>query len=95
MGPRRLAAEGVDTGGPRLGNVLEGRGSGGEDVDGRRAIVREHVGSRVLGDWAAAVGRGAAREATGGGGGRRVADDGESGGASGRNDRRLEDKPVV
>ena len=94
MGPRRSAAEGVDTGGSRLGNVLEGRGSGGKDVNGRRTVVREHVGPRVPGDWVAAVGRGATREATGGGGGRRVADDGESGGTSGRNDRRLKDKPV-
>ena len=66
-----------------------------QDIDGRRAVVRKHVGPRVPGDRAAAVGRGATREATGGGGGRHVADDGESDGASGRNDRRLEDKPVV
>ena len=89
----------MDAGGPRLGNVLDGRGSGGNDFKGSRVLVGEHMGPGVRGgepgEWAAAIGGGAAWEAAGRRRGRGVADDGVSGGASGRNDRRFEDNPVV
>ena len=80
---------------PRFWKVLEGRGSGGNDVKGVRVLIGEHVGPWVPGERAVTVGGGAIREPTGSGLGRRVMDDGVGSGASGRNDRRLEDKPVI
>ena len=89
----------MDAGGPRLGNILDGRGGGGKDLKGARVLVGEHVGPGVgggeSGERAAAIDGGAARETAGRGRDRGVADDGICGGASGRNDRRLEDNPVV
>ena len=85
----------MDARGPRFGKVLEGRGSGGKDFKDARVFVGEHVGPWIPGERAATIGGGAAREAAGSGRGRCVADDRIGDGASGRNDRRLEDKPVI
>ena len=78
---------------------LNGRGSGGKDLKGARDLIGEHVGPGVgggeSGERATSIGGGAAREAAGRGRGWGIADDWICGGASGRNDRRLEDNPVV
>ena len=85
----------MDACGPRLGKVLEGRGSGGKDVKGTRVLIGKHVGPWGPGERVATVGGGTTWEPAGSGWGRRVLDEGVGGGASGRKDRRLEDKPVL
>ena len=94
-----LTAEGVDTGGPDLRKELDGRGSGGKDVSGACVLVSElveGVGRGKPGNGSTAVGGGASGETTGGRGDTwGVMDNGVRCGALGRNDRRLEDDPVV
>ena len=96
---RDLTAECVDTGGPDLGKELNDWGSGGRDVSGTCIVVGEleaGVGRGKLGDRPTSVGGGASWKPTGcGGDAGGVADDGIGRGAVGKNERRLEDNPVV
>ena len=78
---RESTAEGMDAGGPDLGNILDGRGSGGNDVRGACIIAGELETGIVggeLGSGATTVSGGTAGKSTGqeGGGAGIVADDG-------------------
>ena len=87
----------MDTGGPGLGNELNGWGSGGKDFSGACIVVCElDAGVRgELVDRPTSVGGGATGKTAGcGGGAGCVADNGVGSGAAGRNERRLEDNPV-